>query len=170
MDSNLFILFKNYKIDNNSKKLEEIYLYFKEEIYNISKGMPYEEGHSDLIIEFIKLLNSSKLNHCVNSAHLEGSIIIILKYKKLDIIKKNNKKVIECTFSDELINEKFFYSNYDLLVYDLFTNLNDNQREIMELSFIHNYSDVEIAQLKNKSKQNIGQTKKRAIKILQKFI
>ena len=40
----------------------------------------------------------------------------------------------------------------------------------MELSFIHNYSDVEIAQLKNKSKQNIGQTKKRAIKILQKFI
>ena len=87
-----------------------------------------------------------------------------------NIIRKNNKKVIECTFSDELINEKFFYSNYDLLVYDLFTNLNDNQREIMELSFIHNYSDVEIAQLKNKSKQNIGQTKKRAIKILQKFI
>lgn len=170
MEKDILNLFKDYKYNNNIKRLEELYLYFEKTISNLSKSMPYDEGHTDLIIEFIKLINSDKLNNCINSAHLEGAIIIALKYRKLDLIRKNNKKIVECALNDELINEKSFYNNSNLSVYDLFENLTNNQKEIMELSFIYNYSDAEIARLKNKSRQSIGQTKKRSIKILEGLI
>ena len=81
MVNNLFNSFKDYKCNNNIERLEELYLYFEKIIYNISKSMPYDEGHTDLIIEFIKLINSNKLDNCrvckLNRVFIEKRISLL---------------------------------------------------------------------------------------------
>lgn len=102
MDNYLFNLLKKYQSHNTSDVKEDLYTYFKPIVDNISKKSSFEFLNSDLIIEFLELINKINLRKYNDDVAIKRFIICCLKNKKIDILRKSTKEPQKCILNLEM--------------------------------------------------------------------
>ncbi|AWZ50066.1 hypothetical protein C3495_14580 (plasmid) [Clostridiaceae bacterium 14S0207] len=92
-----------------------------------------------------------------------------LKNKYIEVNKKNYYK--DKVNIDQILNLSCFYNDIDAIVMrTILRRLTPNERNIIILKFYKMYSDVEIAEMFNISRQAINRTKRRALKKLKDML
>lgn len=154
--------------------LLEVVNRFKPLIFKLSRKLNYEESETDLIILFIQMVQSMKLNKFANVS--EGALVnylfIFFKNKSVDLFRKFVLKK-----TDELeLNLDILQYNTDMdtkLFVDELLNLptlTTHQKLILKKSYIAECSDSEIAKTLNISRQAVNRTKNRAIQTIRKYL
>lgn len=142
------------KLANDDKKaLEELFNYYYPRLYNFSKSfLKLEEGIEDILQEvFIKIWNNrSNIN---NPATFNPFIFTVTRNLLLNELRSrlNNQKVKEkvrkLSLSEEYSSfEKLEYSELQLIVDQIVSNLPEKQQEVFSLSRTKGLSHKEIAE------------------------
>ena len=170
MDNYLFNLLKKYQNHNTSDIRENIYTHFKPIVDNISKKSPFEFLNSDLIIEFLELINRINLKKYNNDIAIERFIICCLKNKKIDILRKSMRDPKKYSLNLEILNDNCRYIESYLDLEDLFSKLTKKQKEVMYLEFLYGYTQTEISRITNLSIQAVSQRRERALVTIRQML
>lgn len=157
---------------DNEENFMNIFSYFNSKIKYLAYKLKYPEAETDLIIylyELLKLLNPNKfekeqdivayINRCLKNRsiflHYKGSkdkelMSFTSETEILDVVNINDR-------SDE-------YS--DIRFDDLISSLKPKQRQITFYKFYLQFSDVEIAEMLNISRQAVNKTQRLALRNL----
>lgn len=132
-----------------------------------SKKLGYEEAETDLIIYVIELINKINLNNFIlkNDGAIINYISKSLKYKYINTIKKIIDHKIESVEYLDIYNRTEIEENIYLKEY-IINNFNEKQSKIISYKFFHGYTDIEIGEMLNISRQSVNKNK---IKILEKM-
>ncbi|WP_346905990.1 sigma-70 family RNA polymerase sigma factor [Clostridium sp.] len=154
--------------------LLEVINKFKPLIMKLSRKLSYEESETDLIILFIQMVQSLKLNKFANVS--EGALVnylfIFFKNKSVDLFRKFVlKKPEELELNLDILQYKTDMDT-KLFVDELLnlTTLTAHQRLILKKSYISECSDAEIAKTLNISRQAVNRTKNRAIQTIREYL
>lgn len=170
MDNYLFNLLKKYQNHNTSDIRENIYTHFKPIVDNISKKSSFEFLNSDLIIEFLELINRINLKKYNNDIAIERFIICCLKNKKIDILRKSMRDPKKYSLNLEILNDNCRYIESYLDLEDLFSKLTKKQKEVMYLEFLYGYTQTEISRITNLSIQAVSQRRERALVTIRQML
>lgn len=170
MDNYLFNLLKKYQNHNTSDIRENIYTHFKPIVDNISKKSSFEFLNSDLIIEFLELINKINLKKYNNDIAIERFIICCLKNKKIDILRKSMRDPKKYSLNLEILNDNCRYIESYLDLEDLFSKLTKKQKEVMYLEFLYGYTQAEISRITNLSIQAVSQRRERALVTIRQML
>lgn len=170
MDNYLFNLLKKYQNHNTSDIRENIYTHFKPIVDNISKKSSFEFLNSDLIIEFLELINKINLKKYNNDIAIERFIICCLKNKKIDILRKSMRDPKKYSLNLEILNDNCRYIESYLDLEDLFSKLTKKQKEVMYLEFLYGYTQTEISRITNLSIQAVSQRRERALVTIRQML
>lgn len=170
MDNYLFNLLKKYQNHNTSDIRENIYTHFKPIVDNISKKSSFEFLNSDLIIEFLELINRINLKKYNNDIAIERFIICYLKNKKIDILRKSMRDPKKYSLNLEILNDNCRYIESYLDLEDLFSKLTKKQKEVMYLEFLYGYTQTEISRITNLSIQAVSQRRERALVTIRQML
>lgn len=173
MEINLKKNIYDYQVNKNKKSLNILLIHFDEIIYNISKKIKYEEAHTDLIIAFIELLDKVNLVKYNTNEKITKLIIHSLKNKRIDLFRKyilNYQSDISLNI--DILNNNNIYKLDDskIILEDLFKILSFNQKNVMILYFVYQYTDTEISQILKISRQAVWQIRKKSIMLLRDFL
>lgn len=170
--SNLVLidLIKNYRAGDTTT-FEEIYESFKKLILFYAHRLKYDDSTQDLILFFIELLysvdlsifepdESEGLKHYIAVAIRNHYIFLSKSYQKTLALR--NCLYENCSFHIESVEER-------MCMIDALKCLSERQRTVIIYKYIYNYSDIEIAQKLNISRQAVNQLKLRSIEILKRF-
>lgn len=136
-----------------------------------ARKFEYEDTYSELQLQFISLIHNfptqaenwndgqtvAYLAKCVHTAYIKLSR---QNNFREDNLLEFNPEIMDCP--DEQNNEQTIF------LQEMFSFLNDAQKEILLLHYVEGYSIQEIAQLQGKTRQAINKTKNQALNILQK--
>lgn len=170
MDNYLFNLLKKYQNHNTSDIRENIYTHFKPIVDNISKKSSFEFLNSDLIIEFLELINRINLKKYNNDIAIERFIICCLKNRKIDILRKSMRDPKKYSLNLEILNDNCRYIESYLDLEDLFSKLTKKQKEVMYLEFLYGYTQTEISRITNLSIQAVSQRRERALVTIRQML
>lgn len=171
MEIELKNLIFEYQKFNSKKTLAEILSYFKDIICNISKKLDYEEANTNVTIELIVILKKINLSNCENDTATKAKIIHSLLNRRTDLFRKYVLKAHkELQLNLEILTTYNYNDDSNLIVEDLIKSLSEKQRQLIRLSFINQYSDVEISKVMHITRQAVGQLKKRTLNILRTYI
>ncbi len=154
------------------KLIQHFYPLFKK--YSIK--LNYEDAYEDMILWFIELVKSKKLEMLQEEVIVSYIHVCVVNYynKKIEKVIKEKREVI---FSD-LSEEQIYFMEVKMAkgdTQDIFWELNmvevlnDNELHILHLVFNEGYSTAEIARKLGKTRQAINQQKKRALHKLKQF-
>ena len=154
------------------KLIQHFYPLFKK--YSIK--LNYEDAYEDMILWFIELVKSKKLEMLQEEVIVSYIHVCVVNYynKKIEKVIKEKREVI---FSD-LLEEQIYFMEVKMAkgdTQDIFWELNmvevlnDNELHILHLVFNEGYSTAEIARKLGKTRQAIHQQKKRALHKLKQF-
>ena len=166
----LYNLITEYRNGNRSS-LEILFNKFNPLIKKISRELNYEESNSDLNIFFIELINNidlSKFNK-ISDFIIISYIRTALLNKKVDLIRKRKK-----------INIESYHTEMNGLIYDYYSRIEDEvcfknyiqsrlkgvQQKVIIYKYLKGYSDIEISQILNISRQAVNSAKNRAFKTI----
>lgn len=172
MDSNLSKLIKNAK-NHDEKAMLEIIKRFQLLIKKYAKQLKYEEAESDLIISLIEIIKCINLNS-LNSSN-EGVIVTYilrsLNNRKIDLFRKYVKnKQEETELNLDILGVEFNNTiENNLIIESIFKTLTEVQKKVIKRKYIYGYSNVEIAEELNISRQAVNQTKNRALEKIKKL-
>lgn len=171
-----YSLYKLIKMSQfgDSDSLLKVINRFDPLIKKFARKLDYEEAETDLVISFIqiiKIVNLSKF-----SKRLEGALVKYicnsLTNRCVDLFRKyvfNKNKELELNLdiiqSEIDIDSKMFID--DLLNLSILTS---QQRLILKQSYISEYSDAEIAEMLNISRQAINKTKNRGLQAIRNHL
>lgn len=158
--------------DAMEKLIQHFYPLFKK--YSIK--LNYEDAYEDMILWFIELVKSKKLEMLQEEVIVSYIHVCVVNYydKKIEKVIKEKREVI---FSD-LSEEQIYFMEVKMAkgdTQDIFWELNmvevlnDNELHILHLVFNEGYSTAEIARKLGKTRQAINQQKKRALHKLKQF-
>lgn len=171
MEINLSNLILKYQMENDKEAIEELISYFNDITTNISKKLNYEEAQTDILICLIELLKRINLKSYNNNNSIRAMVIRSLVNKRTDLFRKNIlKKQEEYELNLDIVSTYFDNDKSLLIIEDLIKPLSSKQREVIKLSFVDQYSDIEISKIMNVSRQAVGQMKKRSLNLLKEFI
>ncbi len=171
MKINLSNLILKYQMEDDKEAIEELINYFNDIIINISKKLNYEEAQTDILICLIELLKKINLKHYSNNNSIRAMVIRSLVNKRTDLFRKNVLKMQEeYKLNLDIISTYYDNDRSSLIIEDLIKPLSEKQKEVIKLSFIEQYSDIEISKIMNVSRQAVGQMKKRSLNLLKEFV
>ena len=158
--------------DAMEKLIQHFYPLFKK--YSIK--LNYEDAYEDMILWFIELVKSKKLEMLQEEVIVSYIHVCVVNYynKKIEKVIKEKREVI---FSD-LSEEQIYFMEVKMAkgdTQDIFWELNmvevlnDNELHILHLVFNEGYSTAEIARKLGKTRQAINQQKKRELHKLKQF-
>ena len=158
--------------DAMEKLIQHFYPLFKK--YSIK--LNYEDAYEDMILWFIELVKSKKLEMLQEEVIVSYIHVCVVNYynKKIEKVIKEKREVI---FSD-LSEEQIYFMEVKMAkgdTQDIFWELNmvevlnDNELHILHLVFNEGYSTAEIARKLGKTRQAINQQEKRALHKLKQF-
>ncbi len=160
--------------DGDKNALFEVINKFNPLINKLSRKLNYEEANTDLVILFIQLLKSMNLTNFNPS--IEGKLISFLN-------KSMNNKTIDLFKKNVIRKEKSVALNLDILSIEvdmdtkIFINqiLNSNvitekQKIVLKKSYLYGFSDHEIANSLNISRQAVNRTRNRALNSIRKYL
>lgn len=164
----------------------------KNQIYIFQGGMQSEfDQILNMFSSYIKFLSKRvKHDNVENELRLELFIIC----KKIDLSKFNDDscisgyiKVCLSNYTNKLYH-KYFYKNevinsdlcefnhnsilnsfedeYNIYFFDLISSLSEKNKEIIKLKYFHQYTDKEIGNMLNLSRQSVNRNLNKSLKIL----
>lgn len=143
--------------------------------YNFINKFDIEDNKQELILAIlnsIKMIPIEKQSFC-NDGCIINYINRSIKNKKLEFLNKYFKRYkienqYEFDFNLIICNENNIDSQ--VIFEDLVSNLNENERNIIENKFLLEKSDVEIGHMLHISRQAVNKTKNRALNKLKAII
>ncbi|WP_291579855.1 RNA polymerase sigma factor [Clostridium sp. UBA6640] len=168
-----------FQLIENSQKGDKISLLliiekFSPSIKKFSRKLGYDGADTDLIISFIKTIKELKLTdiNLENEGTLVNYLYNSIKFKYIDLMRKYLRMFKrETELNLEIIESKYTYEIEDnIYVEDLLRTLSRMQRIILEERYIKNYSDIEIANKLNISRQAVNKTKNKALENLRTYM
>jgi RNA polymerase sigma factor (sigma-70 family) len=166
------LLCNSQKGDEEATK--ELFLDFYPAIKNLSKKISYEEAETDLTIsflEFIKRIDIGKFFY-KDKKEIAKFINVFLKNKSVDLFRKHvlrQEELVEINY--DLLKDPSngdFISN--IFVSELIEKLPLRQRQVIVKKFIFEFSDIEIANQLQISRQAVNSIKRRALNRLKKIL
>jgi len=155
----------------DSAAFSEIYDDFKGLIIFYSGKLADEDASQELTIFLLELLYSIDLTafKADNSDGLRRYIAVSLRNKYIYLSREKQRYGILCNQLYE--NNAFFTETTDekISIYEALNTLSKRQRLIMIYKYIYNYSDVEIADMLNISRQAVNRLKNRSVASLKQF-
>nr|WP_308628254.1 sigma factor-like helix-turn-helix DNA-binding protein [uncultured Eisenbergiella sp.] len=163
----------------NDKILMELIEYFQPLLKKYAFMLGYQDAYNDLQLEFIEFLQKMPLT-ALNSAN-DGTIVEYIRVtvvnfyraevKKL-IKKKNEILMSELSESQQSVvyNRNSGYDDTFLFEYELDKILNAEEKEIIYLIYVLEFTSSDIAKMKYKTRQAINQKKKRALNKIREYI
>lgn len=172
MKNNLFYHFNEAK-NNDSKSIEYILQRFNPLILKYSNKLRNsEDSKSELTLHLLKTIHKIPLEQ----PNFKDDKFIIAYIKTsiknhFCLLYSNQKKydsiVDSCVHNQQIEQDNI---NSNLIFYDLIKVLNPKEKIILEKKFLYNYTNTEIANSLNLSRQNIQICIKRALIKLKKNI
>lgn len=160
--------------DGDKEALNEIVNRFKGTIKKFSRELNYEEAETDLIIGVIETIERIKLSNLElkNEGAIVNYIYNSISNKKTELYRKHVKGINEeLEINLEITEDKSNYQVEDKIFIDnLLDLLTDIQRIILVEKFMKGYSDVEIANNLQISRQAVNKAKNRALKRLKRYL
>jgi RNA polymerase sigma factor (sigma-70 family) len=160
--------------NGNSESLIDLIKKFDLSFKKYARKLSYPEAETDLIIEFIILIQKVDLKKF--DKNNEGGIIMYLytsiKNKHIELSKRYIRENRNVVFIPDIYQSKLFESNSttfnesSLVFFDLISKLTSSQKEVLILKFHYGYSDSEISERMNISRQAVNRTKNRALETL----
>ena len=154
------------------KLIQHFYPLFKK--YSIK--LNYEDAYEDMILWFIELVKSKKLEMLQEEVIVSYIHVCVVNYynKKIEKVIKEKREFIFSALSEEQIyfmEVKMAKGDTQDIFWELnmVEVLNDNELHILHLVFNEGYSTAEIARKLGKTRQAINQQKKRALHKLKQF-
>jgi RNA polymerase sigma factor (sigma-70 family) len=160
--------------NGNSESLIALIRKFDLSFKKYARKLSYPEAETDLIIEFIILIQKVDLKKF--DKNNEGGIIMYLytsiRNKHIELSKRYIRENKNIVFIPDIYQSKLFESNSttfnesSLVFFDLISKLTSSQKEVLILKFHYGYSDSEISERMNISRQAVNRTKNRALETL----
>jgi RNA polymerase sigma factor (sigma-70 family) len=151
----------------------EIFNKFDPAINKFSNQLSYPEAKSDLyifIIELIRDLNLNKFNK-INQGKLFNYIYNSIKNKKISLHRKNTRNSIdELPINLEVLPSTKNHGVNNVLIDEAFEILTNHQKKILYKKYILGYSDTEIGEKLDISRQAVNQCQNRAIQKIRENI
>lgn len=158
---------------NDNEAVIEIVQKFQPLIDKCSKRMGNpEDNESELKLVLIKLLKTIPIDNMSNESSIVSYIskaIVNATYKLSRKYSRQMKNEIELR-EDIIVNMVNDAVEDYIFVGRLMDKLPEHQRKILEDRFIKGYSDIEIADRLNISRQAVNRTKNRALNTLKEHI
>ena len=147
-----------------------IYDQFKKLIFHYSNKICSDDAMQELNIFLIELLYEINLSHFPNNDDnsIQRYISVSIKNEFLKILKRNAKYHSLCcdTYSKEFSSNSCFD---DLFIKEALEELSEKQRLIIIYKYIYNYSDIEISNALDISRQAVNRLKNRALDRLKAY-
>lgn len=169
----LYDIIKNYKQGNKESIIEVIEL-FNPLLNKLERQSNHYDIKSELTLFIIELMDKLPFENkkfCHDKyivSYISKSIknkYIYLNKKACDQLNKENEINLEILKNDRVEN------NLDIILFrDLIKSLTHKEQEIIIYKYGLNYSDIEIAELFNISRQSVNKTKTRALNKLKLMI
>ncbi|MBD8045814.1 RNA polymerase sigma factor [Clostridium faecium] len=175
MNDSLYELLRKCKT-RDSKYILEIINKFNPLIKKYSYLLNYDDAEQDLIVALIEITYKLPLNKIPTKCPDKYIVSYIHSALKNKYIYLSKKRSILLKQSDELdlniyegsITSQDLY-NY-VFVKDLLSQVTELQRTILILKFIKNYSETEISNILDISRQSVNKAKNRALVTLKKYL
>lgn len=175
MNDSLYELLRKCKTRNPGCILEIINK-FNPLIKKYSYLLNYDDAEQDLIVALIEIVYKLPLNKIPTKCSDKYIVSYIHSALKNKYIYLSKKQSILLKQSDELdlniyessITSQDLY-NY-VFVKDLLNQVTELQRTILILKFIKNYSETEISDILDISRQSVNKAKNRALVTLKKYL
>lgn len=157
---------------DNEENFMNIFSYFNSKIKYLAYKLRYPEAETELIIylyELLKLLNPNKFE---KEQDIVAYINRCLKNRSIFLHNKvfKDKELMSFTSETEIldvININDRSDEYsDIRFNDLISSLKPKQRQITFYKFYMQFSDVEIAEMLNISRQAVNKTQRLALRNL----
>lgn len=145
----------------------QIYSEFERLIYHYSRKLDSEDARQELTVFLIELLY--KIDFGGNDG-IKKYIAVCLRNKYIALSKQNQWR---SALIDKLaVNCDTYYDFREdtVLLKELVSHLPIKQREVIVYRYIYNYSDIEIAEIMNISRQAVNRLKNRALCSLREYI
>ncbi|CEN21828.1 sigma-70 family RNA polymerase sigma factor [Paraclostridium sordellii] len=169
----LYNIIKNYQQGNKESIIEVIEL-FNPLLNKLERQSNHYDIKSELTLFIIELMDKLPFENekfCHDKyivSYISKSIknkYIYLNKKACDQLNKENEINLEILKNDRVEN------NLDMILFkDLIKSLTHKEQEIIIYKYGLNYSDIEIAELFNISRQSVNKTKTRALNKLKLMI
>ena len=140
--------------------------HFKPKIKKCANQLGYEEAETDLIIALIETITSMDITDIKNDS--DGAVVNyicrILEHRKVDLFRKFVKgKKEEFELKVEKLQEETKESIDDkIFVENIFNILPTNQKKILRRKYMEGFSDTEIAEEMDISRQAVNRAKNKA--------
>ncbi|MBU5593383.1 sigma-70 family RNA polymerase sigma factor [Clostridium sp. MSJ-4] len=168
---NLYEKIKNCQCGNKEDILFVLNM-FEPLLNKYSRLLEYDDAKQELTLTLIKTLQKIPIH---KKNFKEDKYII--SYIKKSIINRyvslSKKLTKKYTYEAEFDSNLMYFNDDDeniIELYDLLKDLTRVEKNIIVLKYLHNMSDVEIAELHNISRQAVNQTKNRALNKLKSYI
>lgn len=170
----LYIVVKNCQNKNKDSILKMIER-FNPLIKKYSRKLNYDGADTDLIISLIETINSlplSKSNIIKEDKYIVGYISSSIKNKYIYLSKKYSKIYEkETKLNLDISNDETSRSMEEFILIEmLLDKLPTLQRNIIIQKFIKGYTDAEIANQLNISRQAVNRAKNRGLKNLKEYL
>lgn len=166
------LLCNSQKGDENSTR--DLFLDFYPTIKNLSKKIGYEEAETDLTISFLELIKKIDTEQFFykDNKKIAKFINVFLKNKSVDFFRKyvlRQEEFVEINY-DLLKDTSNLDFNSNIFVLELIEKLPLRQRQVIVKKFIFEFSDIEIAEQLQISRQAVNSIKRRALNRLKKIL
>lgn len=140
--------------------------------------LSYDDAYNDLLLDFIELLHSIRLEQIRNKT--EGGLVtyIATSIRNSYIRKSKCRNIGNVVVFSSLSNKEMYYVDTALATIDNFAQhelpelnrvLTKSELLVLEMIYLWGYSVSDIAYMRGVSRQAVNQTKKRAINKLARF-
>lgn len=163
-------------IEEDKSKFEELYIKYRQTMFYVAKGI-LKDNHlaEDAVhMAFIKIINNISKIDKIDCPKTKGFIVIIVERVSIDIYRKIKKENVtsidEVSYSKELAFsvEENYDENNELA--SAIARLPENYRQVIILKFSQGFSDDEISNILDISKDNVAKRIQRGKKKLKSFL
>ncbi|HAG43745.1 MAG TPA: sigma-70 family RNA polymerase sigma factor [Clostridium sp.] len=175
MNSNLYELLRKGK-NRDSKCILEIINKFNPLIRKYSNLLSYDDAEQDLIVSLIEIVyklplstisNKSPDKYIVSYIHFSLKNKYIYLSKKQSLLLKQSDE-LNLTICEDPIMPYDLYNS--IFIKDLLSQVTELQKNILILKFIQNYSETEISNILDISRQSVNRAKNRALVTLRRYL
>jgi RNA polymerase sigma-70 factor (ECF subfamily) len=161
-------------------KIEQIYIKYKRLMYYVAYSVLKDKEHAEDAVHesFLRIINHLEKFQDISCNKTKGLIVIITKNISIDILRKKKKiteihlqEVAHTLESDEVPPADFVTAaeGYAILVRSI-SQLDEKYADVLQLKYLYDYHDNEIAEIINISSDNVRVRLHRAKKKLQEII
>ena len=166
-NNNLYMQIKEFQ-RNNMEIFPQIFSQFERLIYTYSARIDYEDAFQELTVFLVELLYKIDLKRLKDSIDLKKYIAVSIRNKYIHISRERQKLLLEQNQYFEMGIEYFDPAVKEILK-SAIKNLSKNQQKTIIYKYIYCYSDAEIADELEITRQAVNRTKNRALNSLRAY-